>query len=488
VPRTWLERLDALASTHPDVVALRATGAEPASLTWDTLVRRSAGVARELASRGVRHGDVVCVALPNGLAHVLATHAAWRLGATVLPLRPDIPATERGHLMQLARPTVVVERTTDVEQVPAVEPAALDTAPVTDPAWMIASGGSTGTPKLVVPPGTTELLPGGFGDDGRQSPFADNRDHRHPVHVVCAPLSHTHALALLHGTLLDDFRVIVMPRFDAEELLDLVESDRVAFLALVPTMLVRLLRSPTLYSRDLSSLELVLQGAAACPDWVIEAWIDLVGPERFVMGYGSSESVAASFIRGDEWLQHRGSVGRPVGCDVVVVSDDGRPLPAGELGELYFRPTNSGGRFRYIGDASTRTLPGGFVSVGDLGWLDADGYMYIADRRTDMIVTGGSNVFVAEVEATLLAHPAVDDAVVIGLADPEWGRRVHAILQLTAGADRDAVLAELPDHCKARLAAYKVPRAFEVVVDLGRSEAGKVNRQALARAREEEAT
>jgi len=352
---------------------------------------------------------------------------------------------------------------------------------------MSASGGSTGSPKLIAPRVDTAL---GDGTDmrfhGGRSNFADNSGHRHPVHLVCTPLYHMHGFVLAFRTLSEDFRVVVMPHFEPEAFLDLVERERVAFVALVPTIAVRLLKSPSIGSRDLSSIENIILGAGATPDWAIRELIALTSPETVKLGYGMSESLAASFLRGDEWLEHPGSVGKPIGVETLVVDEQGNPLPAGEVGELFFRPLGGGEAFRYVGDAVPRTLPGGWASVGDLGRLDAEGYMYIVDRRTDMVKTGGANVFVSEVEAALLAHPEVADVAVVGLPDPDWGRRVHAIVQPRAGAGTAGLDALLREHCKQRLAAYKAPRSFEFVAELGRSDAGKINRQALARAREQE--
>jgi bile acid-coenzyme A ligase len=293
-----------------------------------------------------------------------------------------------------------------------------------------------------------------------------------------------HGFSLLFRTLTEDFRIVIMEKFEPEPFLDLVERERVSFLALVPTIVLRLLKSPTVRQRDLSSIENIILGAGATPDWAIRELIELTSPEAVKLGYGMSESLASSFLRGDEYLEHPGSVGKPIGVETLVVDDDGRPMPVGEVGELYFRPIGGGEAFKYVGDATPRTLPGGWASVGDLGRLDADGYLYIADRRTDMVKTGGANVFVSEVEAALLQHPDVADVAVIGLADPEWTRRVHAIVQLREGADVTGMDAVLREHCKHLLAGYKTPRSFEYVAELGRTDAGKINRQALARARE----
>ncbi|ADP83306.1 class I adenylate-forming enzyme family protein [Pseudofrankia inefficax] len=495
---TWPERIDELAAADPEIVALRTTALGGETLTWGELSRRSTLAAAHLNELGIRPGDIVCVELPNGAAHVLCTLGAWRLGATVLPLRPDLPAPERQRLVALARPALVlVGREPGADQeisaarllsdgegpAAALPPAVANPAPVVaNPAWLIASGGSTGAPKLIASSAST-VVPTGARSVGAAL-FHENAGARHPVNLVCSPLYHTQGFAMLHHTLVDGYRNVLVSRFDAEVVLDLIESERVMMAAFVPTMLIRLLRSPSIRDRDLSSLSRVIQGAGACPEWVVREWIDLVGPERFIMGYGSSEGVCSAQIRGDEWLRHPGSVGRPVGTEILVVGEDGAPLPAGEVGELYFRPVQGTREVRYVGAAAPRTLPGGYQSIGDLGRVDEDGYLYIADRRTDLVKTGGANVYVSEVEAALLRHPDVEDAVVIGLRDPEWGRRVHAIVQPRPEAERDGLTDALRAHCRGHLAPYKVPRTFELVDDVGRAESGKINRRTLAELRE----
>ena len=494
-PKTWNDRLDELAREHPDLPVLTVAGEGGETLTWRELTWRSAGVAKAFAERGLGQGDTLCLQLPNSLAFILSALAAWRLGATLSPLRWDLPGPERAQLLALARPALIVTETgarkgemsaAEVISAPPADPASLPPSPIASPAWMTASGGSTGAPKLIAPKVTTEIGGGGMQFTGGLSNFADNAGHRHPVHLVCTPLYHMHGFVLAFRVLTEDFRLVVMPRFEAEHFLDLVERERVNFVALVPTITVRLLKSPSIRERDLSSIENVILGAGATPDWAVRELIELIGGETILMGYGMSESIASSFLRGDEWLEHPGSVGRPLGVETLVVGEDGKPLPAGEVGELYFRPIDGGETFKYVGDAVPRTLPGGWASVGDLGRLDADGYLYIADRRTDMVKTGGANVFVSEVEAALLQHEAVADVAVVGLSDPEWGRRVHAIVQLRPGAVAAGMDANLREHCKQHLAAYKAPRSFEFVAELGRSDSGKLNRQALARAREGE--
>jgi bile acid-coenzyme A ligase len=203
------------------------------------------------------------------------------------------------------------------------------------------------------------------------------------------------------------------------------------------------------------------------------------------MSYGMSEGLGLCVIRGDEWLAHPGSVGRPWGSTSLrIVGPDGESLPPDEVGEIYMN-SPGGSDFSYLGDAPPppRTEDG-FGTVGDLGWVDPDGFLYIADRHSDMIITGGANVYPAEVEAALSEHPLVGDVVVIGLRDPEWGRRVHA---LVVPARHDFSLLTTEDivaFAKSRLAPYKVPKSVEFVQSIPRSEATKVNRGALTIERE----
>ncbi|HYV89273.1 MAG TPA: feruloyl-CoA synthetase, partial [Candidatus Polarisedimenticolia bacterium] len=189
------------------------------------------------------------------------------------------------------------------------------------------------------------------------------------------------------------------------------------------------------------------------------------------------ERIGSTIATGVEWLAHEGTVGKAVGCTLKILDPDGRELPPGEVGDIFMKSTISAKPFEYLGAAPPKTTPDGYATFGDMGWVDKDGYLYIADRRVDMIISGGANVYPAEVETALSEHPKVADAVVIGLPDEEWGRRVHAIIEPAEGAVPGE--AELKEYCRARLAAYKVPKSFEFVAKMPRSAAGKVNRGTL---------
>jgi bile acid-coenzyme A ligase len=277
--------------------------------------------------------------------------------------------------------------------------------------------------------------------------------------------------------LLQDCPIVLMERFDAARAVDLIERYRVSFTVMVPTMLMRVARLEGVKSRDFSSLERIVYGGASIAEWVPRAWFELIPPERFCFSYGGSEGHGLVMCTGDQWLQHVGTVGLPLNAEVKIFDEDGNEVPTGEIGEIFIRSFDAQPRFKYIG-VPTPESHDGFGSFGDLGYVDEDGFVYIADRRRDMIVSGGANVYPAEVEAVITEHRGVLDVVVVGLPDPEWGHRVHAIVQPTDAAhppDAD----ELRAHCKSRLAAYKVPKEFEIVERIPRSAAGKVNRSAL---------
>jgi bile acid-coenzyme A ligase len=271
--------------------------------------------------------------------------------------------------------------------------------------------------------------------------------------------------------------IVVLPRFDAEGTLAAIEQHRADVVYLVPTMMKRIWALPesVRLGYDLSSLRIAWHLAEPCPAWLKEAWIDWLGPERIYELYGGTEAQLATVITGTEWLEHRGSVGRPTSGEIMICDPEGNRLPANEQGELWLRSGRDTPTYRYVG-AEARTREGGWESLGDNGWIDGDGYLYLGDRVGDMILTGGANVYPAEVEAALLEHPGVRTCAVIGLPDEDKGNRVHAIVEANPGAIDDA---ELRAFLAERLVTYKLPRTFEYVAEPLRDDAGKVRRGAL---------
>jgi bile acid-coenzyme A ligase len=452
------------------------------SATWGEFDRASTRIARLLWDQfGVDERSTVVVATRNSHWHYFVTYAAWKLGALAMPLRAELPKRERDEILELARPEAVYAEWDDVPY-PVLRPSELDQAEAYSherlpnvhrhPGKAISSGGSTGRSKIIV--------------DRTWDPTVWRRTlgmEDGQAQLMAAPLYHNSPALIGNTGLMKDHRLVIMQRFTPEQAVDLIERHRVGYAYLPPIIMQRIARMPGIEQRDLSSIEAFHSSAAVCPPWLKQWWIDRIGPEKVWEVYGSSEGVGATIIRGDEWLEHPGSVGRPSGgAELKILDEEQRELPYGEVGEIYMR-TESGPTFNYIGAPPLKSTPDGFYSIGDLGSVDEKGYLFIADRRTDMIVTGGANVYPAEVEAALGEHPAVADVVVVGVPDDEWGRRVHAIIQPRDPANPPGE-AELNAHVRERLVNYKAPKSYEFLAEFPRNEAGKIRRTQLAAERE----
>lgn len=480
-PQSYPARLKELAGTargDTAVVLAALDGSEP-ELSWSELDQWSTQMAHLLAAEGLGLGGRLAIELPNGFEHVVAAFAGWKLGATVIPVRWDLPEWELQRVRHVLDATVTLDEA-DVERLRQCRQGAAEPLPdvIAPIARGLCSSGSTGTPKIIVID-RPALLDGHPVSVTRAT--MESYGIRSPSQriLVPGPLYHTVGMAALSHLLAGD-SVILFEKFDAVRALDIIERRRVNGFTAATIFLQRMVRVEGIEHRDLSSLLWVQQGAAFLPHWLARAWIALVGPTRFFMSYGMTEGLGLCAIRGDEWLEHAGSVGRPMGATAVRILDAaGRDLPAGDVGEIYLHTPGRTG-FHYVGDVPplpTRNDAG--TTVGDLGWLDSDGYLYVVDRRADMIISGGANVFPAEVEAALSEHPRIADVVVIGLSDPEWGRRVHAIV--VAGDDDGPPLTadDVIAFAKSRLARYKVPKTVEFVDVIPRSAATKINRAAL---------
>jgi len=474
-------RVRELAAERPDevVFVFVAIDGREQPFTWPELDRRSGQLAGALAERGLGYGDRLGIGLRNSSQFVLAGLAAWKLGAVPVPMRWDLPEWELGRLRQAIDGKVHLGED-DVAWIDATaEREVPDLPDVTTPqSHGICSSGSTGLPKVIV---SSRV---GVYNPALAEPFAERWGRSIPrpqVVLVLGPMYHMNGFWAFYNLLGGD-HAVVLERFDAALAADVIERHRVSTFYCTPTMLKRIADLPGIDERDLSSIEWIGQGAAPMPPYLVHRWVELIGAERFHMSYGMSEGLGVTAIRADEWMGHEGSVGRPTrDTEVRVLDADGNPLPPGEVGDIYLRSAMYGGS-TYLGSAPPKMTEEGFCSVGDLGYLDEDGFLYVVDRRTDLIISGGANIFPAEVETALMDHPKVADVVVIGLKDDEWGRRVHAIIQPADPAD-PPTFDELKTYAKTRLHPYKVPKSIEIVDEIPRSAATKVNRGALLEAR-----
>lgn len=479
VPRNAILRHNA-AAFGPDAAGL-IDGDEVVS--WSQLEVAANRRARLIQAQGVGPGDVVTFNLPNGAEFFETTFALWKLGATPNPISPKLPPRELGAMLDAARPTLFIG---DGEGAPAgllrlpsgVDTAGLSGRPleeVVSEQWKaITSGGSTGRPKVIV--------------DHRPAVVdVDTPVLRQPSGGVIlnpGPLYHNAPFVFSLEAMCVGATVVNMDRFDPERTLALIEAYRVEWVNFVPTMMARIWRlsEAVRAAYDVSSLQTVWHMASAMPVWLKEAWIDWLGAETIWELYGGTERLGSTVIRGDDWLLHKGSVGRPVpDCQLQVLDAGGRPCAPRQVGEIFFLPREGAGQtYHYLGADSKRRRDG-WESLGDIGWLDDDGFLFLADRRSDLILRGGANIYPAEVESALDEHPEVASSIVVGLPDEDLGQRVHAIVQCRPGAAPDA--AALQTFLLARLSRYKVPESFEWMTENLRDDAGKARRGALREAR-----
>lgn len=454
------------------------------TVTWKELVDRAELAARGMAARGARQGDLVTIALWNSVDFVVADLATWFVGATPQPLSQKLAVPEFQAILEIAKPAVVVgdEALSEHFGAEMVSVAHLERdgaaydgelPNVLAPSLKApTSGGSTGRPKIIL-----SGLPAIVDDAGLEIWRIDNDT----VSLVSAPMHHNAPHMVMYQTLARGGHVVLMDRFEPEQVLVNIEKYRCTLLYVVPIMMRRMWNLPEeVRSRyDIASIETVWHMGAPCPAWLKEHWIEWFGAEPIMELYAGTESQAITVINGVEWLTRRGSVGQVVSGEMVALDEDHNPVPTGTPGELWMRRTpDKDETYHYVGaDAKLLDRGDGIVweSLGDVGQFDDDGFLYLHDRKTDMILVGGVNVFPAEIEAALDKHPAITSSAVIGLPDEEYGNRIHAIVHADPGTDLDDVHRHLVEH----LSPHKRPRTIEINDEPLRDDAGKARRSAL---------
>jgi bile acid-coenzyme A ligase len=440
--------------------------------------------ARQLEGLGIGQDDRVVLALPNSLAFLECVFAVWKLGATVCPISDKLTPGEFASIVALAEPAAVLTAGAAGKDdrrsvlIAGPPPAGLPDTPLPPRSArqgrIMTSGGSSGRPKLIVDP-----FPSVWGPDK-----AGYRRPPRSTLLMASPLYHAGPFSTTLYALAQGSHAVCMTRFEPAEWLQAIESRRVDYIYAVPTIMTRIAKLEQCIAdrADLSSVKTFLHMAAPCAPDTKRWWIGKLGPEKVFELYGGTERIGLTLIDGAEWLRHPGSVGKAApGDEIVIVDDAGNELPRGAIGEVRFRSAaGPGTTYSYIG--SETRICGDLDGYGDMGWLDADGYLYIADRRTDMILLGGANIYPAEIEAVIDGLPGVLGSAVIGLPDPDMGNRLHAIVELEPGSVPPAGAA-FTESLRTRLSALKCPRTFEFTSERIRDDAGKVRRLALRQAR-----
>lgn len=458
------------------------------TISFGELHARSRRVAAALHGAGLRRGDGIALVLPNRPEFLEITWGAQLSGLYYTAVNTHFLAEEVSYVIddsdakavfvdaampQLAAHirnanAAVVAHFSVGGALPGWRSyedalaAAGEPPPLSDGSEMLYSSGTTGRPKAVRRP-----LPVDGNGSWAQSVLELALIHKYTmnsssVYLSPAPLYHAAGVNYTMAVNRVGAASVLMPKFDAEAVLRLIEAHRVTHAQFVPTMFVRMLKlpAPVRARYDVSSLRCVIHAAAPCPVDVKRRMMDWFGPIIHEY-YGGTEGFAGTTIGPSEWLDHPGSVGVPM-APVHVVGEDGRELPVGESGELYFE---GGPDFEYFKDpAKTASVSNerGWRSLGDMGYVDADGYLYLTDRSSFMIVSGGVNIYPQEAENLLVMHPKLVDAAVFGVPNDEFGEEVKAVVQPADGvAPGPELEAELIEYCRAHLAGYKCPRTVE---------------------------
>ena len=492
--------------------------------TFDELNANVNRLARTLRARGLKVGDSVALMCTNRPEFVEVVFAAQRIGLRLTPINWHLTGDEAAYILDNCEAKAFVAAAS-LGETAAVAAAAADTATGTDGAaptsedaggdglvrlavggdlpgfepyekaiadqdatdipdptlgtQMLYTSGTTGRPKGVNRPPTAQSALSvinlcGYDEDVAHS--VDTHLCTGPLYHA-APLAFSIALPLLYGV-----TVVIMEQWDPAETLRLIERHGITHTHMVPTMFHRLLALPdeVRAKYDLSSLRFVIHGAAPCPVTVKERLIEWLGP--IVVEYYAATEGVGTLVDSATWMAHPGTVGRPMLPELVkVADDDGNELAPGEIGLVFLR-TQPSSRFDYFGDAekTASAYRGDYFTLGDMGYVDVDGFLFLTDRSTNLIISGGVNIYPAEIDAVLLQHPAVGDVATIGVHDEEWGEAVKAVVQLAEGVEpSDALAAEMLAFCRERLAHFKCPRTVDFTSQLPREDTGKIYKRLL---------
>ena len=457
-PGTQLANIAAVKPDAPAVIYVSPENKESV-MTWRELHELSNRIAWYLLGQGVGPGKSVLAALPNIPTHIALAFGIWKTGACYVPVSNRAPQRNLMEICACVSPALVITNRKKPDGYPGLSTAELRTlcadCPADMPPDVLAipnlancSGGTTGKTKVI-----EQDMPAGESDEGLRTWFAVSGMRFEMRQLLAGPLFHGAPHSAAFNGLYCGNTLIMPAKLDAETIVRLIKKYRIEYVQMVPTLMQRISRMPGFRKEDLASLEVLCHTGGVCSQDLKREWLQIIPPERLYEMYAMTECIGMTSIR----------------------DEDGHELPTGEIGEIFMSWGDNSPRVIYKNIPPLPTDSEGFRSVGDMGYVDAEGYLYFADRRSDMIVTGGENVFAAEVEMVLKKHPKVVDAVVIGLPDPDWGHRIHAIVETNGPVGNKDLIRFALNY----LPPYKIPKSIELVDHIPVNENGKVVRSKL---------
>jgi long-chain acyl-CoA synthetase len=495
-----------IGAKYPDRTAI--VNPDGAEVTAGELVAACNQVAHGLRTLGLRRGDSIAVMVPSNSVFFELFYAAMQIGLYFTPINYNLTGSEVAYILDDCEAKVFVtfekfgsvarqaveeigfpaDRRFSVGDIAGFRPYAelksRDSTPPDDRSPGIElwyTSGTTGRPKGVrrpLPEGEPYQL---YAAAAERQRVLHGMEPGSGVHLLTSPIYHGGPQGTACGAVHSGQAVVLMERFSAEKFLELVDRYQVTSAHMVPTMFVRLLGlpEPTKKRYDLSSLHNIVHAAAPCPPEVKQQMLDWWGP--IIYEYYAATEGGGTFVKPDEWLRRPGTVGQAMpGAEIRILDDDGNRLPAGVAGNVYMKSMGPVAFKYFKDDEKTKSVfRDGFFTVGDVGYLDDEGWLFLTERKPDIIISGGVNIYPAEIEAVLVTHPSVGDAAVIGVPDDDRGEQVMALIEPAAGAAVSGLEQELAQLCRERLAPYKHPRSYQFRETLNRTEAGKLQRRLL---------
>jgi fatty-acyl-CoA synthase len=496
------------AASHPDKEALVEYGERGVRrLTWGELDATINRIAQALSARGVKGGGRVALMLPNGIEYLIAQQALARLGATAVQIGYRLKPAEIAYILGNAEPVATIVH---AEYAPAMREAR-EQAKAKGPILVVGGNGSLSTDEVdwdrAMASASPEMPAKSQGGDGggvivytsgttgkpkganrawKKTGFESVADMIVQVgiraddrHLVVCPLYHSAAPAFVAIMMSLGATVVLMNHFDPEKSLDIIEKERITCTLMVPTMLIRQANLPaeTIKKYDTSSLRWVMSGAAPLTTEAARRWMDAFGPKLWNF-YGATETGLVTLAGPHDHVSRPGTIGKRLrGNQIRLLDDTGHEVPEGGIGELYARNSTMISGYHNNDEATNDAQKEGFFSVGDMGRIDGDGYYFLESRKHDMVISGGVNIYPREIEDHLNTHPAVLEAAVIGVPDPEWGETLRAFIVLRGS--QQVAEQELIDFCRTGLADYKRPRKVTFLAELPRNPTGKILKREL---------